>query len=187
PLEETLRALDDLIHMGKLRYIGASNIPAWLMTKSLWLSDKYHLYRFDWVQNSYSLLDRADEREMFPLCADQKIGYTPFSPLAGGLLTGKYQLDRDYPSGSRMTLRPEPYLRYWNQKTFDGLERFKTEAQRRGISPSGLALAWVMSSPFVTAPIIGPRKLDHFEPVREALNVKLTAEKREALAKLLAD
>lgn len=187
PLDETLRAMDDLVHMGKVRYIGASNMPAWLMTKSLWLSDKYGLHRFEWVQNSYSLLDRGDEKEMFPLCADQHIGYTPFSPLAGGLLTGKYQLNNDYPAGSRMTLRPEPYFRFWNQATFNGLERVKARAKDYGVSMGGLALAWVMSSPHVTAPIIGPRKIEHFQPVREALGLSLSIEEREAINSLLAE
>ncbi len=185
PLDETLRAMDDLIHMGKVRYIGASQMPAWLMTKALWISDKYNLHRFEWVQNSYSLLDRADEKEMFPLCADQDIGFTPFSPLAGGLLTGKYQLSTDYPAGSRMTLRPEPYFKFWNQGTFDGLERVKAKANEYGMSMGGLALAWVMSSPHVTAPIVGPRKPDHFQPVREALTLNLSAEERQAIADLL--
>jgi aryl-alcohol dehydrogenase-like predicted oxidoreductase len=186
PLDETLRAMDDLIHMGKVRYIGASQMPAWLMTKSLWISDKYNLHRFEWVQNSYSLLDRADEKELFPLCVDQMIGYTPFSPLAGGLLTGKYQLSGDYPAGSRMTLRPEPYFKYWNQATFDGFERVKARANDYGVSMGGLALAWVMSSPYITAPIIGPRKADHFQPMREALTLNLNAEERQAIADLLA-
>lgn len=187
PLEETLRALDDLIHQGKVRYIGASQMPAWVMVKALWICDKHHLHRFEWVQNSYSLLDRADEQEMFPLCADQALGYTPFSPLAGGLLTGKYHLDTDYPVDSRMTLRPEPYLRFWNQQTFDGLDRFKAEARQRELSPAGLALAWVMSNPFVTAPIVGPRKSEHFQPVQEALNTKLRVDERDQIARLLTD
>jgi aryl-alcohol dehydrogenase-like predicted oxidoreductase len=186
PLDETLRAMDDLIHRGKVRYIGASQMPAWLMTKSLWISDKCNLHRFEWVQNSYSLLDRADEKEMFPLCGDQNIGYTPFSPLAGGLLTGKYQLSADYPAGSRMTLRPEPYFKYWNQATFDGLERVKAKANEYGVSMGGLALAWVMSSPHVTAPIVGPRKAEHFQPVREALQLNLSVDERQAIADLLA-
>ena len=101
PLEETLRALDDLVRQGKLRYIGASNMPAWLMTRALWISDKYGLQRFEWVQNSYSLLDRADERELFPLCEDQALGYTPFSPLAGGWLTGKYRAGAAVPEPAR--------------------------------------------------------------------------------------
>jgi 1-deoxyxylulose-5-phosphate synthase len=187
PLAETLGALDDLIHQGKVHYIGASNIPAWLLTKALWISDKNHLHRFEWVQNFYNLLDRTDEQEMFPLCADQGLGYTPFGPLAGGLLTGKYQYNQEYPTGSRMTLRPEPYFRYWRQKTFDGLERLKVEAQERGVSLSGLAMAWVMSHPQVTAPIIGPRKAEHFEPVREGLGVQLSAEERDAFVKLLEE
>src|SRR5215212_9224166 len=176
PLDETLRALDDLVRQGKLRYLGASNMPAWLMTKALWISDKYLLHRFEWVQNSYSLLDRTDEREMFPLCQDQALGYTPFSPLAGGLLSGKYQLKGDYPSDSRMTLRPEPYFQYWNQSTFEGLERLKNEAAQRGMSMGGLARAWGMSYPLVTAPIVGPRKPQHLTPVREALANPLSVE-----------
>lgn len=184
PLEETLRALDDLIRQGKLHYIGASNMPGWLMAKALWISDKYNLHRFEWVQNSYSLLERGDETTILPLCADQDLGYTPFSPLAGGWLTGKYQSAADFPQGSRMTLRPEPYFRFLNDATFDGLARFKAEAERRGVSMGGLALAWVMSNPLVTAPIIGPRKPSHFEPVREALMLQLSVDERNELSRL---
>ncbi len=186
PLEETLRALDDLVHQGKVRYLGASNMPAWLMTKALWISDKQSLYRFDWVQNSYSLLERSDELEMFPLCQDQGLGYTPFSPLAGGMLTGKYRFEGDYPGGSRMSLRPEPYLRHWTAETFAGLERLKGEAAERGVSLSGLALAWVMSHPLVTAPIVGPRKPEHLDPVKEALGIQLSETERQMIANLLS-
>src|SRR5262249_5058886 len=141
--------------------------------------------RFDWVQNSYNLLDRADETEMLPLCRDQALGYTPFSPLAGGLLTGKYKLEGDYPSGSRMTLRPEPYLKHWKEKTFGALENVKDEAGRRGVSMAGLALAWVMNHPDVTAPIIGPRKIEHFTPVKEALPLKMSQVEWKQIAGLL--
>lgn len=184
PLEETLRALDDLVRQGKLHYLGASNMPAWLLAKSLWISDKHDLHRFEWVQNSYSLLDRADEREVLPLCADQGLGYTPFSPLAGGWLTGKYTSASDFPAGSRMTLRPEPYQRLLNDATFRGLEAFRAQAERRGVSMGGLALAWVMSHPQMTAPIIGPRRSAHLDPVREALSVTLTTAERDELAGL---
>lgn len=186
PLDETLRALDDLIHQGKVHYIGASNMPAWLMTKALWLSDKHHLQRFDWVQNSYSLLDRSDEAGLLPLCQDQSLGYTPFSPLSGGFLTGKYEFGDSYPDGSRMTLRPGPYLHLWNKTIFDGLAHLAREAGARGVSMAGLALAWVMSHPAVTAPIIGPRRPEHFEPVREALDIDLSEQERKALADLFA-
>lgn len=185
PLEETLHAMDGLIRQGKVHYIGASNMPAWLMAKSLWISDKYNLHRFEWVQNAYSLLERDDEREMLPLCRDQGLGYTPFSPLAGGFLTGKYRYEQDYPPGSRMTMRPEPYLKLWNRATFDGLKRLELEAEQRGVSLAGLALAWVMSSPDTTAPIIGPRRAEHFQPFREALELKLTADEREAISRLV--
>lgn len=184
PLEETLRALDDLVHQGKIHYIGASNMPGWLLAKALWISDKYNLHRFEWVQNSYSLLDRADEANVLPLCADQGLGYTPFSPLAGGWLTGKYTSAADFPSGSRMTLRPEPYERFLNDATFEGLAQFKAQAEARGVSMSGLALAWVMSSPLVTAPILGPRKPSHLDPVREALDLHLSAEECDDLRQL---
>lgn len=187
PLEETLRALDDLIRMGKIHYIGASNMPAWLMTKALWISDKQNLTRFEWVQNSYSLLDRRDESEMFPLCREQGLGYTPFSPLAGGFLTGKYRFEMHYPEGSRMTLRPEPYLALWNKATFRSLDRLNREAQQRGVSMAGLAMAWLHHHPNVTAPIIGPRRPEHFEPVKEALALSLTTQECEQLTALFLD
>ena len=186
PLEETLRALDDLIHQGKVRYIGASNMPAWLMTKALWISDKYHLFRFEWVQNSYSLLDRADEKEMFPLCEDQQLGYTPFSPLAGGWLTGKYKKDEPFPTGSRMTLRPEPYQKLLDEKIYHGLEALHAHAAERGTDMASLALAWVMSHPLVTAPILGPRKPEHLEPAKRAMEIKLTDEERDKIAAFLS-
>ena len=184
PMEETLRTMDELVHQGKVRYIGASNMPAWLLTKSLWRSDKYNLQRFDWVQNSFSLLERADEREMFPLCDDQRLGYTPFSPLAGGFLTGKYRFEKDYPSGSRMILRPEPYFRHWKKQTFALLETLRAMAAERNISMAGLALAWVLTHPSVTAPIVGPRRAAHFEPIREALSFDLSTDDFQEIASL---
>jgi len=184
PLDETLRALDDLIHQGKVRYVGASNMPAWLMTKALWISDRHNLHRFEWVQNSYSLLERDDEKEMFPLVEDQKLGYTPFSPLAGGWLTGKYQKGQAFPSGSRMTLRPEPYRKLLDDKVFGGLEKLRAHAAERGTDMAALALAWVMAHPLVTAPILGPRKPEQLEPARKAMEIRLTAEERDQIAAL---
>jgi aryl-alcohol dehydrogenase-like predicted oxidoreductase len=186
PLEETLNALNDLVQQGKVRYIGASNMPAWLMVKALWISDKHNWHRLQWVQNSYSLLDRGDEREMLPLCADQKLGYTPFSPLAGGFLTGKYQFEQDYPDGSRMTLRPEPYFKLWHEKTFAALDQLQLEAELRGVSMAGLALAWLVNHPLVTAPIVGPRRPAHLQPIQEALNLSLDRDEHEAIAQLFA-
>ena len=187
PLEETLRALDDLIHQGKVHYIGASNMPAWTMTKTLWLSDKLNLHRFEWVQNSFSLLDQSDAREMLHLCRDQNLGYTPFSPLAGGFLTGKYKLKEGYPDGSRMTLRPEPYLDWWHSSTFAVLDQFAQEATQRHVSMAALALAWLLHHPDVTAPIIGPRRPSHFDAPKEALTIKLAPEEHQQITEIFSN
>jgi len=184
PLEETIHAMDDLVRQGKVHYIGASNMPAWLMTKALWISDKNNLHRFEWIQNSYSLLERTDDREVLPLVADQGLGYTPFSPLAGGWLTGKYKSTNDFTGETRMGLRPEPYQKLINQNVFDGLAKFKAEADKRSVSMGGLAIAWLLSNPLITAPIIGPRKAAHFQPVTEALEVNLTPAERDELTAL---
>lgn len=184
PPDETLRALDDLIHQGKVRYIGASNMSAWLMTKALWVSDRHNLHRYEWVQNAYSLLERGDEAEMLLLCADQELGYTPFSPLAGGWLTGKYLSGGPFPPGSRMTLRPEPYKKFTAEKAYRALQALKTYAEERGTDMAALSLAWVMSHPLVTAPIVGPRRPEHLEPARQALELELTPEERDKIARL---
>jgi aryl-alcohol dehydrogenase-like predicted oxidoreductase len=186
PLEETLRALDDLIRTGKVLYVGASNIEAWRLARALWISDKNHLSRFEWVQNSYSLLDRTPEREVFPLCADQGLGFTAFSPLAGGWLTGKYRSDRPYPAGSRMTLRPEPYQHLVNEQTFCGLAALSEEARSRGIEVSTLALAWVLHHPLMTAAIIGPRRAAHLDSALAALGVTLSPDDAARFKRLLA-
>lgn len=175
PLEETLDAFDSLVRAGKVRYIGASNFPAWLMAKSLWLSDVGGLHRFDWVQNSFNLIDQGDSAEMLDLCRDQGLGFTPFSPLCGGWLTGKYRYEETYPDGSRMTLRPEPYLRYWNESTFAAIDQLSAAASDLRVSPAGLALGWLANHPDVTAPIVGPRRPEHLGPVEEAVALDLTA------------
>jgi aryl-alcohol dehydrogenase-like predicted oxidoreductase len=186
PIDETLGTLDDLVHAGKVRYIGASNMPAWLMARALWESDRNGWARFEWVQNSYSLLERGDEREMLPLCAACGLGYTPFSPLAGGWLTGKYRAGQEYPAGSRMTLRPEPYADLLTEKTFSALDRLSAAAKGRGSDMAALALAWVMAHPQVTAPIVGPRNPAHLVPARRALDIRLTADERNDISDLFA-
>jgi aryl-alcohol dehydrogenase-like predicted oxidoreductase len=174
PLEETLDVLDSLVTAGKVRYIGASNFPAWLMTKALWLSDAAGARRFEWIQNSFNLIDQADQAEVLDLCLDQGLGFTNFSPLCGGWLTGKYAFGEDYPEGSRMTKRPEPYVRYWNEKTFESIDRLSVAAADLGVSTAGLALGWLYHHPDVTSSIIGPRRLAHFDPVVQALDLALT-------------
>lgn len=181
PIEETLRALDDLVRAGKLRYLGASNFPAWRLCQALWRSDRHDLHRFEFVQNSFNLFDRGDERELLPLCEAEQLGYTPFSPLAGGWLTGVYGRGRAYPAGSRMTMRPEPYRRLECAGVDRSLDRLDALAAARGCSMAAMALAWLLHHPRVTAPIVGPTEPDHFTPIREALALNLSADELCAL------
>jgi aryl-alcohol dehydrogenase-like predicted oxidoreductase len=174
PLEETLDALDSLIDAGKVRYIGVSNFPAWLLAKSLWVADVGGFRRFEWIQNSFNLIDQGEQAEVIDLCRDQGLAFTNFSPLCGGLLTGKYRLGEDYPEGSRMTKRPEGYLPYWNEQTFARLNRLAETAAEVGVNMAGLALGWLLQHPDVTSSIVGPRRPVHFEPVEEAMNLNLS-------------
>lgn len=176
-IDETLRALDDAVRAGKILYVGASNIEAWRTAVARGVSDLHRLARFECVQNSYSLLDRSAEREVLPLCADQQIGFTAFSPLAGGWLTGKYR-SKQYPDGSRMTLRPEPYLHLATDRVFHGLDALAEAARARGVAMDALALAWVLHHPHVNAAIIGPRTPAHLASALAAVDIALTA--REA-------
>src|SRR3954466_801439 len=174
PLDETLHALDDVVRSGKVLYVGASNIEAWRLARALWISDVRRMCRFEWVQNSFSLLDRDAEREMFPLCADQQVGFTAFSPLAGGWLTGKYAAAGAYPDGSRMTLRPEPYRHLERDAVFRGLKTIAEEAAARGADMAALAIAWVLPHPRVDAAIIGPRNPAHLAAALAATSIELS-------------
>jgi 1-deoxyxylulose-5-phosphate synthase len=176
PLEDTLGALEAAVEAGKVRAVGASNVDA------RWLVEARG--RFQWVQNSYSLLEREAEAEVLPLCAEQGLGFTPFSPLAGGWLTGKYRADEPPPPGSRMTQRPEGYRHLDAPATYRGLDLLAQAAAERGVDTTTLALAWVLSHPQVTAVVVGPRRPEHLEPARRALELPLTAEERDELARL---
>jgi aryl-alcohol dehydrogenase-like predicted oxidoreductase len=186
-LEETICALDDLVRAGKVLYVGASNIEAWRLAKSRAVSETNEWVRFEWVQNSYSLLDRAAECELIPLCFDQKIGFTSFSPLAGGWLTGKYRRDVAYPQGSRMTLRPEPYGQFVREQVFEGLRGLEAEADMRGIEMASLALSWVLHHPVLDAAIIGPRTPTQFETAMRGLATQLSSEERIQIGRLFAN
>ncbi len=186
PIAETIGALDELVRAGKVGAVGASNVGAAQLRKALQASEEDGLARFEWVQNSYSLLEREDEKELLPLCAEHGLGYTPFSPLAGGWLTGKYRRGEAYPAGSRMTLRPDPYADFEDERTFDGLEALDVAARERGVDMATLALAWVLSNPHVTAAVVGPRRPEHLEPARHALALELTDADRDELGALFA-
>src|SRR5262249_21874120 len=142
------------------------------------------LARYEWVQNSYSLLDRGEGETVFPVCAEHGLGFEAFGPLAGGWLTGKYRRGAAYPEGSRMTQRPDGYLRFAADEVFDGLESLERQAADRGVSMSGLALAWLLATPAVTVVVVGPTLAEHLEPVREALDLTLSPAERDSLGAL---
>jgi aryl-alcohol dehydrogenase-like predicted oxidoreductase len=185
PLVETLGAFDELVRAGKVGAIGASNVDRAYLEEALAISAREGYARFEWVQNSYSLLDREAE-DVLPFCAEHGLGFTPFSPLAGGWLTGKYARGRAYPAGSRMTTRPEPYVELDDERVWRGLERFGAAAAERGVDMATLAFAWLLSNPAVTAVVAGPRRPEHLEPARRALELPLSDGERDELAALFA-
>jgi aryl-alcohol dehydrogenase-like predicted oxidoreductase len=169
PIAETLGGLDELEREGKLEAYGASNVEAAQLREALAVELPTG-YR--WVQNSYSLLDRDVEAELLPLCAERGLGFTPFSPLAGGWLTGKYRRNEAPPAGSRMTMRPGPYEHLQTDAVFDLLEDLERRAMERGTTMAALALAWLLANPAVTAVIVGPRTPAHLEPALAALQIE---------------
>jgi aryl-alcohol dehydrogenase-like predicted oxidoreductase len=184
PIAETLGALDELIRSGKVGAIGASNLSGRQLEEALETSDRLGLARFAWVQNEYNLLSRGAEEDVLPICAREGLGFTPFGPLAGGWLTGKYRRGEPYPPGSRMTLRPEPYTPLETERTFRGLEALCAAAAERGVEPAALAIAWILSHPQVSAVVVGPRRPEHLDPALAALDLQLSEHERDELAKL---
>ncbi|MGH3137115.1 MAG: aldo/keto reductase [Gaiellaceae bacterium] len=186
PHEETLAVFDELTRAGKVGAVGASNFTAEQLAEAVEISELEGLARYEWVQNSFSLLDRTDAETVFAVCHEHGLGYEAFGPLAGGWLSGKYRRGQPYPEGSRMTQRPDSYLRYANDRVFDGLEAFEREALGRGVSMAGLAVAWVLGVPEITAVVVGPTRAGHLEPVREALSLELTSAEHAHLRGLFA-
>jgi len=184
PIEETLRALDELVRAGKVRAFGASNVDAAQLVEALETSDRHGLARYQWVQNEYNLLERGSEDGVLSVCEREGLGFTPFSPLAGGWLTGKYRSAEAYPPGSRMTLRPEPYEQLQNERTFRALQAFETAAAAREVEPAALAIAWVLSNPQVTAVVVGPRRPEQLDTILTALELPLSPPEREELSGL---
>jgi aryl-alcohol dehydrogenase-like predicted oxidoreductase len=186
PVEETLTALDELVREGTVGAVGASNYAADELAEALEVSKLDRLARYEWAQNSFSLLERGDAETVFPLCREHGLGYEAFGPLAGGWLAGRYRRGEAYPEGSRMTQRPDGYRAYENETTFDALEAFEQEALERGVSMSALALAWLLGVPEVTAVVVGPTRASHLEPLCEALGLDLSAEEHAHLGGLFA-
>ena len=177
PQEETLRALDDLIKSGKVRYIGCSNEPAWRLTKSLWISEKYNLNRFISSQPPYSLVRRADfERESEALVLDQGIGVIPYSPLQGGFLSGKYRRDT-VPN----SIRASELTKYGTEKNFTLIDLLEERGKAYHASVAQMALAWMLNRPAITAPIIGANTVEQFQDILGCLAVNLSTEDVKAI------
>ncbi len=177
-IEDTLRALDDLVHSGKVRYIGCSNLAAWQLMKALAMSREQGLERFKCTQSYYSLAGRDLEREMIPLLKDQGLGLLVWSPLAGGFLSGKFTRDSGDEAARRAKFDFPPVNK---EKGFDILDVAKEIADRQGVSVAQIALAWILANSAVTSVIIGARKPAQLEDNLKAIDVRLSAEDMKAL------
>jgi aryl-alcohol dehydrogenase-like predicted oxidoreductase len=186
PQEETLVAFDELVASGKVGAVGASNHTAEQLAEAIEISELEGLTRYELVQNAFSLLELEDEESVFPVCHEHGLAYEAFGPLAGGWLAGRYRRGEPYPEGSRMTQRPNGYRKFENDEVFDALEAFEREALGRGVSMAGLALAWLLSVPEVTAIVVGPTRVEQLQPVREALALDLTVDELAHLRGLFA-
>ncbi len=179
PMDETLRTLDDLVTQGKVRYIGASNISAWRLMKALCISDRHDLARYDSLQPHYNLVHRTEfETELKPLCESERIGVIPYSPLAGGFLTGKYHLDSPPPDSARQESVKRKYFNEYGWRVLAAVERI---ADERGALPLQIALAWLLAQPVITAPIIGANSIEQLMPSLEAVDIHLTDEEMAIL------
>ena len=164
PLEETLGAMTDLVQQGKVRYIGSSTAPAWKVMEGIMMSELKGFSRYVSEQPPYNLLDRRIENELVPLCRQHGLGIIPWSPLAMGMLAGRYPLDKPFPEGSRAAANPEGiYARRINRRGLEVSARVPEIAARYGLTPGQLSLLWVKDQPAVTAPIVGPRTLDQLD------------------------
>ncbi|MCC6603622.1 MAG: aldo/keto reductase [Anaerolineae bacterium] len=180
PIEETLAALTDLVRAGKVRYIGSSTAPAWKVMEAIMVSELRSYVRFVSEQPPYNLLDRRIENELVPLCQAYGLGLLPWSPLAMGILAGRYADAATYPAASRAQLRGGIYAERVSAQGIDVGNQFVKLAQEVGISPVQLAVLWVKDQPGVTAPLIGPRTLEQLEHYLPVLEMTLTDEVRAA-------
>ncbi len=180
PIEETLEALHDVVKSGKARYIGASSMYAWQFMKSLYLADIRGWTRFSAMQNHYNLVYREEEREMMPLCLTEGIGVIPWSPLARGFLSGN-RTRQDWGETPRAKSDGFAHEMYYQVSDFEVVERVIELAGQRGVTPSQIALAWLLHQPGVTSPIIGASQMDHLEQAATAIEIELSSEELELL------
>lgn len=185
PIDETMAAFDEVVRAGKVRFVGASNFDADQLASCLQASTRTGGAAVANAQNAYNLLERGVEGELFPLCVAEGIGFTAHSPLAGGILTGKYALGERPPDNSRLEQRGEPYARLLQPTYFDAVDRLRKAAAETGVEPSVLGLAWVLSHPVVTTVLLGPRRLDHFRAAEAAIQLGWAQSDREHLTELV--
>jgi aryl-alcohol dehydrogenase (NADP+) len=189
PLDETLGALDDLVRAGKVRYIGCSNFLAYQLARALGRSEARGVARFDSVQPRYNLLFREFERELFLLCLEEGVGVIPYNPIAGGMLSGKYDRRQPPVEGSRFTLGNAAGTyqdRYWHENVFDTVEQLTKLAESAGLAMPTLAVAWVLAHPAVTSPIIGASRPDQLDATLAAVDTKLDGDLKQRLDELTA-
>jgi aryl-alcohol dehydrogenase-like predicted oxidoreductase len=183
PIDETMDALDSLVRAGKVRYIGCSNYPAWRLMHSLWASDAGGWARYDSIQPHYNLVHRAEfERELQELCVEFGIGVIPYSPLAGGFLTGKYQRDSQADSARAEGIRK----RYFNEAGWRALDALQAVARELNSTPTATALAWLLAQPGVTSPIIGANSPEQLDASLAAVELALSREQLDRLDKVTA-
>ncbi|MCX7617631.1 aldo/keto reductase [Tepidiforma sp.] len=190
PIDETLKALDDLVRWGKVRYIGCSNFLAYQVARAIGRSEVLGVARFDSVQPRYNLLFREIERELLPLCREEGIGVIPYNPLAGGLLTGKHSPAAGPEEGSRFTLGTAARIyqdRYWHDRMFQTVEALRPIAAEAGMSLAQMAVAWVLANPAVTAPIIGASRPEQLADSLAAAETPLPADLKQRLDDLTAE
>ncbi len=183
PMDETLRALDDLVHAGKILYPAVSNWAAWQIARSLGVSECRGLARFECIQPMYNLVKRQAEVEILPLAQAEQMGVISYSPLGGGLLTGKFGAGRK-PDAGRLLENPVYVKRYGDAEYYEAADRFAAYAREHGQHPATLAVAWVMTHPAITAAIIGARNLEQLEPSLAAAELGMTPEMRAEVSAL---
>ncbi|MCC6858998.1 MAG: aldo/keto reductase [Bryobacterales bacterium] len=181
PVEETVRALDDIVRQGKALYLGASSMYAWQFAKMLYTADRMGCTRFVSMQNHYNLVYREEEREMIPLCRDQGVALIPWSPMARGFLAGNRRRE-DYGETPRARSDDYAHKLYYQPSDFTVVDRVTEVASRRGVSNAQIALAWVLHQPGITAPIIGASRMQHLEEAAAALGIKLDQAELDSLA-----
>lgn len=175
PLEETLRTLDDMVSSGKVRYIGASNYTAWQLMKAIGISEARSFAKYISIQCSYSLADRTPENELLSLCLDQGVGIIPYFPLAGGILTGKYNSNGSAPSGSRADTDPN-FKRFLNHERIELGDKVGRIAEELGTSSTALSLAWLMNRPAVSTVIVGATRVEQLEQNLHSTSIQLNEE-----------